>query len=264
MSDSLAKRIRDYKNTAANNDDLHQEFTNLTDTVPYLKEHRDFVERTGWGFGDRAFHYMWLLLLIDAAQHFKPVRLLEIGVYKGQVISLWSLIAKELQMDVEITAISPFEGNAKPESGLRQKMKWLLDSKYRNDLANGNIYPASDYIADVRRIFSVFDIDDKHLRLVKGYSNDPFVIKQIQSNRFSLVYVDGDHDFEAVRSDISTYALLVEDEGYLVMDDASFFLPGESFFKGHKNVSLACEEIPVERFKNVLNVGHNRVYKRVS
>jgi hypothetical protein len=49
------------------------------------------------------------------------------------------------------------------------------------------------------------------------------------------------------------------------MDDASFNLPGaenNEYWKGHKSVSDACDIIPDLGFKNVLNVGHNRIYQK--
>ena len=47
---------------------------------------------------------MWYELI----KEYKPKNMLEIGVYRGQVISLWALIAKELNMRCEIHGISPF------------------------------------------------------------------------------------------------------------------------------------------------------------
>jgi len=54
---------------------------------------------------------MWYLLLKDLKQTRQKAKLLEIGVYKGQVISLWSLIAKHLELTNEVVAISPLPGN---------------------------------------------------------------------------------------------------------------------------------------------------------
>jgi hypothetical protein len=262
MNDSLNTRIGTYKNTFEHNSDLHKNFTVLTDSIPLLRKHRDFIEQNNWGFGDRAFHYLWWLLLVDARQLFNPLRALEIGVYKGQVISLWSLICKELKCDVSITAISPFEGNTKVFSRIERKLRLAFDTSYREAAKAGNLYVKSDYVADVRRVFSLFALDEGELRLIKGCSNESAVSAQVQGERFSIVYIDGDHSFSGVRSDIDTYAPLVEGGGYLVMDDASFFLPGTGFFKGVEGVSRACEEIPTYGFVNVLNVGHNRVYRK--
>jgi hypothetical protein len=262
MADSLGERVRAYKNTLSHNDDLHAEFTYLTDTIPCLKEHRDFVEGNRWGFGDRAFHYMWWLLLIAVFESFNPVKALEIGVYKGQIISLWKLIAERLRFEIAISAVSPFEGNAMEISRLVHQLKLIFNSKYRAAFEDGNLYPRSNYVADVERIFSTFNLDLTNVRLVKGYSTNAAVLKRLEGERFSIVYIDGDHSAEGVRSDILTYGPMVEDGGYMVMDDASFFLPGSSFFKGHKSVSSACEIIPTQHFVNVLNVGHNRIYQK--
>ena len=96
-------------------------FHGRTDDIDFLKAHRDWVEQNSWGFGDRAFHYMWYLLLKDDVLTRHSPSLLEIGVYKGQVISLWALIAQHVSRPVDITAISPLEGS-KPWLALEFKM----------------------------------------------------------------------------------------------------------------------------------------------
>ena len=47
--------------------------------------HRVYFSKEFRGFGEEAFHSMWYLLLSE----FKPKNCLEIGVYRGQIISLW-------------------------------------------------------------------------------------------------------------------------------------------------------------------------------
>ena len=64
---------------ASRNDEVWTSFTELTDTVACLKSHRDWVEANSWGFGDRAFHYMWYLLLTDEVLKRERPSLLEIG-----------------------------------------------------------------------------------------------------------------------------------------------------------------------------------------
>jgi len=46
------------------------------------------------------------------------------------------------------------------------------------------------------------------------------------------------------------------------MDDASCDLPGEGYFKGYSAVSTAARIVPSLGFENVLNIGHNRIYRR--
>lgn len=261
VTDSLSRRMQTYTNTAAANDALYQEFTRLTDSIASLKEHRDFVERHSWGFGDRAFHYMWYLVLRDLVDRFGTVKALEIGVYKGQVLSLWALLARELGIELEITGVSPFEGNLRNMSVFERKLRRLVDTEYRTSLRDGNLYPEDDYIAKVREIFTRFGLDADECRLVKGYSTDPVVVATLESERYSLIYVDGDHSYDGAASDIRNYAPLIAAGGYLVMDDASCFIPGETFWKGRESVSRACELIVPLGFDNVLNVGHDRIYR---
>lgn len=263
MNDSLATWIHEYQNVAAHNDYLHAEFTKLTDTIPCLKQHRDLIEQNNWGTGDRAFQYMWYLLLVDAAQSFSPVQCLEIGVFKGQIISLWAKIAKELELNVSITGISPLEGNTKPTFRRWHKVRTLVDRKYRQLAKEGNLYSEADYLGIIQEVFSTFSLELNEVNLIKGYSNDPNVVAQVQQKHFSIIYIDGDHSFKGVRSDILNYAPMIENNGYLIMDDASFFLPGENFWKGYKDVSKACEEISSLGFINVINIGHNRIFKKI-
>jgi hypothetical protein len=260
--DSLAAHIETYQNTAAHNDGLYQAFTRLTDGVPVLKQHRDWVEAHKWGYGDRAFHYLWFLLLRDLAERFPTVSALEIGVYKGQTISLWALIARRFGLDLRMTAISPFEGTVRKQPHLIRRLRRWLDRHYRETAETGNLYFHEDYLRRNQEIFEAFELDFSAVRVIKGYSNDSAVARQVAESRFALLYIDGDHSLEVARSDIATYGPLVEEGGYLVMDDASWFLPGSGFWRGREAVSIAAEDVPSLGFTNVLNVGHNRAYRR--
>src|SRR5688572_14414463 len=54
-----------------------------------LKAHRHYFTRRKRGFGEDAFHTMWFLLF----REFRPEAFLEIGVYRGQALSLAALLA---------------------------------------------------------------------------------------------------------------------------------------------------------------------------
>lgn len=263
MNDTLTTRIHLYQNTAEHNERLYSEFTLLTDSVPWLKNHRDLIEENGWGYGDRAFHYMWYLLLAGLAQEKRYINCLEIGIFKGQIISLWSKIAKEMKIDLSITGISPFEGNVKVTSRFWQRIRSALDSDYSKNAKVGNLHPKADYLSIIKEVYSTFDVDLDGVNLIKGFSNEPEVIGRVAKTKFDLIYIDGDHSYEGARSDILNYAPLIRERGYLVMDDAACFLPGgTNYWNGFESVSRAAEEIPKLGFINVLNVGHNRIYQK--
>lgn len=266
MSDDLAQWIAEYRCTADGNDHIFQRFTELTDTIPWLKAHKDFVEANDWGMGFRAFHYMWLLLLDDCRRRQRSVSALEIGVFRGQTTSLWGLIAKEMGFEVAISAISPFSGN-QPRSRFVRSLKKRLSPRYRAQKAAGSLYYDDDYYDRTKAIFEKFAGDFSAVRVHQGLSSDRAIQRAVAGGHFAVVYIDGDHSYEAVRSDIAWYALLVAPGGYLVMDDAGWFLPGRQFaeipfYKGYESVAQACATIEPMGFDNVLNVGHNRVYRR--
>jgi hypothetical protein len=260
------KRFQDYvaayRSTAEENDRVWREFTEATDTIDWLREHRDWVARNNWGLGDRAFHFMWYLLLKDAivpvAEH--PA-LLEIGVFKGQVISLWALIASRCGATPRMVGISPLVGNPAYPRGLHFLML-RVSKRYREDAAVGNLFPHDDYEGSIRRIFQEFGQDFGFMRLLCGSSQDVAIRAQIEGERFDVVYIDGGHRYDQVSQDITSYGPRVKPGGYLVLDDASWFQPGSAFFKGFESVSRAAEELDAGVFRNVLNVGHNRIYQR--
>src|SRR5947208_1630471 len=58
MPSTLADYVTDYQNTAEHNDRLYQQFREMTDSIDWLKAHRDAIEANHWGMGDRAYQAM--------------------------------------------------------------------------------------------------------------------------------------------------------------------------------------------------------------
>lgn len=260
----LEQCLANYRSTAEINDSVWINFNASTDSVPILKAHRDWVEKNSWGFGDRAFHYMWYLILRDDVLKRSIPKLLEIGVYKGQVISLWALIANQLRSSVQITGISPFK-SSKPWFGKNRvfsRIARTIFNVYRDDVRSANLYDDDNYLDCVHRIFSEFDLSEAHISLVRGYSQEQHVYERVAETKFDVIYIDGGHRYEQVAEDLAKYSPLVSRGGYLVLDDASRNQPGSKFWKGHESVSRAVHDWGAPGFTNVLNVGHNAVYKR--
>jgi hypothetical protein len=260
----LEQQLASYHSTAEINDSVWTSLNAKTNSVPFLKAHRDWVEKNSWGFGDRAFHYMWYLILRDDVLKRPNPKLLEIGVYKGQVISLWALIASQLQAPAHITAISPFE-SSRPwfaRNRLLNLCARVLIQKHRDDLRSANLYDDEDYLDRIHRIFRQFELPETNLSFLRGYSQDQHIYKQVIGNLFDLIYIDGGHRYEQVAQDLAMYSKCIASGGYLVVDDAACNQPGSKFWKGHPSVSRAADDWEGTGFANVLNVGHNRVYKR--
>jgi len=254
--------VADYRNTADHNDRLHRDFTALAWADPLLAAHRQHVVNHELGFGDAAFHLLWAVLLAEAVARFGEVRVLEIGVFKGQVISLWSLLARERNWRIQINAVSPLAGQPLPASRLVRWLRYRFDRRFRERAENGDFYDSDDYEQATRGHFAHHGLDFSKVRLFRGYSTDPALLARLAGETFHLVYVDGDHTYAGARHDFMTFGPKVIPGGWLVADDASCEVPGTVFWKGHPAVSAAVHILPEYGYTNVLNVGHNRVYER--
>jgi hypothetical protein len=251
-----------YENTATHNDRVYAEFTAATWADPLLAGHRRHIEENKLGFGDPAFHAMWRALLSAAEARFGRGDAIEIGVFKGQVVSLWALLAKTYGWPLRIHAITPFEGQ--PLTGIRwwRSLQARFNPWFRERLRSGDFYPEDDYEQTVRRLFIHFQLDFDEVRWIRGYSQAPDVLAAVRTDRFNLAYIDGGHTYEAASADIANFGPKVTTGGWLVMDDAAYDLPGTGYWKGHGSVSRACRRLPEFGFRNVLNVGHNRIFEK--
>ena len=261
---ALADLIATYRNTSEQNDSVYKLLTAATWADPLLAEHRRYVEDHKLGFGDPAFHSMWARLLEAAVERFGAARALEIGVYKGQVISLWSLLGRAHNLSLVVSALTPLTGNPRPRSRLWSAVRRRFDHHFREQIENWNFYEDEDYEVAIRALFERFELDFDLIRLHRGCSTDPPVLARLATEHFHLVYVDGDHGYESARHDFRTFGAKVLPGGWLVADDAGCALPGTTFWKGHESVSRAVEELTTIGFRNVLNVGHNRIFERLS
>ncbi len=263
MHNELTYFLEKFDNSEAYNDNIFEQFTTRTNETEFLKTHRDYIEADNLGFGDRAFHYMWYLLIKHLMEKKADLSFLEIGVFKGQIVSLWALIASELNIvNYNITGITPLEGKTRPKFTLVKKLYNLVSSKYREDVSNGNFYDAVDYLSIIKALYNRFSLDFSKTTLIKGYSTDPAIIEKAGEKKYTLIYIDGDHSYNGAMHDIRHYTPLLASEGFLIMDDASCLIPGTKFWKGHQAVSEACESLAEMGFQNILNVGHNRIFKR--
>lgn len=261
----LGDWVSRYRNDASSNEFVHRAFTQKVEDFPLLFNHRVHFEKHKLGFGDRAFHYMWYLILKDCFEKVEQPSLLEIGVYKGQIISLWAVIAQQFEKGISIHAISPLEGHVAPKSSLLFKIKSRLSKRFREDVEAGNFYDKEDYQSIIEHVFNHFNVQFSNVKLYKGYSTDKSILMQMNGKLFDVIYIDGDHSKSVVEADIRNYSPYIKRGGLLVMDDASCHLPGgggSTYWKGHQSVSDACEIIPDLGFTNILNVGHNRIYQK--
>ena len=216
--------------------DCHKLFKNLP---PEIRRHRQFFSRKGRGFGEDALHTMWFLLF----EEFRPKHCLEIGVYRGQVLSLWSLLAARMGYDVELTGISPFTSAGDEVSRYNKNINYKADTN-----SNLKRFGASN------------------VRLIEAFSTDSFALSALEGEKYDLIYIDGSHDLDVVTQDYHNSKGALRTGGLLVIDDSSTYMPFSPppySFAGHPGPSKIVRDLALLEMKFLGGVGHNNVFIKI-
>jgi predicted O-methyltransferase YrrM len=207
-------------------------------TPDWIRSHRSYFANNKRGFGEDAFHAAWYLII----RTFKPVRMLEVGVYRGQTISLWALISSNMNHRFEILGITPMNSSG-------------------DDVSN---YITLDYKEDIKNNFKHFGLGP--VDLLQAFSTDLLAKKTISSGDWDLVYIDGSHDYEVVKSDFAAATEGLKSGGILVLDDSSlltdFNVSTREAFRGHPGPSRVFSEINPEQYEFLFGVGHNNFLRK--
>lgn len=205
-----------------------------------LKKHRKYFRSAGRGYGEDAFHAMWFLLL----KELRPLNCLEIGVFRGQTVSLFSLISEILNYQSNVYGISPFSSSGDSVSAYADKVNYFEDTKLNCSKFNKCIP-----------------------NLVKALSTDSQAISFIKSKAWDLIYIDGNHDYEVALSDYLNCRDSLRAGGVLVLDDSSLytdFHPPAFSFSGHPGPSRIVSELAMHELEFIGAVGHNNVFRKIS
>lgn len=205
----------------------------------WLQEHRSYFKKERRAYGEDAFHAMWYFIF----REFKPLNVLEIGIYRGSTLSLFSLLSRQFNLRSQVHGISPFSSAGDTVS------------KYLSDL---------DYYKDVLKNFEYFNLPPPHLH--KGFSTDIEMKDVIRSKTWDLIFIDGNHDYEIAKSDFITCAENIGQDGLIVLDDAALDTDYRAPFystPGHPGPTKVAAEIDSSQFEEILSVGHNRVFKKL-
>lgn len=204
-----------------------------------LRQHRAYFTEYRRGFGESAFHVMWWLLFC----RFRPTAFLEIGVYRGQTLSLASLIQRRLNIEGHATGVSPFSSAGDSVSS------------YRNDV---------DYLQDTLANFAAFHLPSPEL--VRAFSTENRAAERIKSQAWHAAYIDGNHEYEVAKADWLLCSEHVRGGGIVVLDDSALgtqYKAPQFATAGHPGPSRLAGEIDSTRFREILRVGHNRVFQKV-
>jgi len=207
-----------------------------------LLAHREYVAKKLLGFGDYAFHGAWSLL-IDAMP--ETFRFLEIGVYKGNIVSLVGMLAYARGKNAFVVGVSPFDGGA---------------DRY-NGFENEDCSAAVDALEEWCQIPLA-----RRARLIHGRSQDHDVREACRaSGPYDIVFLDGSDDSRRFASDLACYGQLVAEGGYLVTYRASAGLDlPPHLWSGSADIARAIATVldPDPRFRHVAAFGHMRVWTK--
>lgn len=216
---------------------FHHFYWNLA--PEWLKAHREYFSKERRAFGEDAFHAMWFLLFKEE----RPVQVLEIGVYRGSTLSLFALLSEKFGLGSEIHGISPFSAAGDSVS------------KYLETV---------DYYEDVQKNFRHFNLPPATLH--RGYSTDPEMVRIIESRKWDVIFIDGNHDYEVARQDFINCAASIRKGGLIILDDSALYNGFRAPFysnAGHPGPSKVASEIDPGEFTEILSAGHNRVFKKI-
>lgn len=205
-----------------------------------IRGHRAWFRQRRRGLNEDAMHVMWFQLF----QEFKPATFLEIGVYRGQTISLAALLSRMNGTPCRVHGISPFTAAGDSVS------------KYRDNV---------DYLRDTLQNFDHFSLPRPEL--LKAFSTSPEATALIRATAWDMVYIDGNHDLDVVRQDWDMCSRSVQTGGVIVLDDSSretAFRPPFFATAGHPGPSQVAQEVDNTKFREILRVGHNRAFQRIA
>ena len=216
---------------------IHEHFVDEVNKDEFLNEHRTFVEQNAFGFGERSFQYLWKLIVDEMPSSFS---FCEIGVFRGQILSLIQVLASRTGRKVERYGITPLD-------------------------TSGGVWE-SNYEEDIKRIHDYFFIP-KDYTLYVGSSTDKKIIEEAYlTSPYDILYIDGDHSYEGCLSDLENYGRFVRRGGFLVIDDACTEMHQPwGYFQGIKEVTeatLIYISKNMDEWEFVGNCVHLRVYRR--
>lgn len=134
-------------------------------------------------------------------------------ILKGEAESIYKIV-KEQNLDGNILEIGTGLGISTIVIGLGTKERNKNEKVYSID--KFNLFPSQKvYVISSLRKYGLLET----VSLIEGDSKLLFEKEELLRERFRLVFVDGDHSYEAVKKDILNALPLLKDKGVLLAHD---------------------------------------------
>jgi SAM-dependent methyltransferase len=172
----------------------------------------------GWGSDDP--------VLVDAVRLLCPLRVCEVGSWKGKSAIKMATTAKHLGLDTEIVCVDTWLGS--PEHWVTNDHKIYESLRIKNGMPQ--IY--FTFLANVVRA----GLTDFITPFPMTSDNAAIIFAKL-GVRFDLVYVDAAHEYGPAKRDFAQYFDLLAEDGLLIADD----------YRHWAGVTRAADEFAAER-----------------
>ena len=169
-------------------------------SLDYLARRIQMLEGVSSGRLATSIENAILRCLVARSVKGKQLRVLEIGSLFGIGLSMIYDSVRGQFDDIHITAMDPLSGFYSVGT-----LDTLLKIPVCKEIFWHNM--------------RIADIPQEHLTLIDKLSTAPEALEQAARIRYDLLVIDGDHSYEGVKFDYDNYIGLVEDGGYIVIDD---------------------------------------------
>ena len=178
----------------------------------------------------------------------QPKFFLEVGVFHGVTArNICELLYQIHKSEFKYIGLDLFEKNDENKSEI------IPNNNFLNPLKN--IYFKYIKRADPYTIQSVEDLLKKfknNIHLIKGNSN--IILKKIDMSKIDYVFLDGGHEYETVKNDLTNCEEVLKNNGTILCDDYDLsYAPGvkRAIDEFVKNNDYKCEILRNSRFAKI-------------
>ena len=185
---------------------------------------------------------------LNEIENKKPKFFLEVGVFHGVTArNVCELLYKIHKDDFKYIGLDLFEKNEENKSEIIPNTKFSNPIKkfYFNYIKRQDPYS----LEAVEELLKKFK---KNIHLIKGNSNK--ILRNIDMTKIDYVFLDGGHEYETVKNDLTHCIEVINKYGTILCDDYNLsYAPGvkKAIDEFTKENSFSCELLCNQRFAKI-------------